>query len=211
MSDITNKAGNCRNISRIGVISARMSEEKPTLESLQKQVDGLSAEVTGLFHLMGLSHNNKPRSKDELRRVWSMLHHLGAKKSWTEAEVYAVIEFVWYLTQDDLRVLEGIGGKKLCWLSIFSLLDAMRWELINLPHFTASKMLHVLESRVRGALANLERSAQIYLLRYAPALKESIETYIRGHLDDVTPELDVSSSHLLPTHQTRGREFQGED
>ncbi len=170
-----------------------MSENAPTLESLQNQVNKLSAEVTGLFNQMGLSPNNKPRTDEELRRVWALFQHLGAKKSWTEPEVYAVIEFVWYLNQFDLRRLEKLDGRKLCWISIFRLLGYMRQAILDMPNFEYSKLLHVLESRVRGASANLERTAQIYLLLHAPALKESIESYLNGHMDDITPELDVSS------------------
>ena len=172
-----------------------MTEKGPTLESLQKKVDELSSEVTGLFNLMGLSPNNKPRTDEELRKVWALFQYLGAKKNWTEPEVYAVIEFVWYLNQFDLRRLEKIDGRKLCWISIFRLLGYMRQAILDMPNFEYSKLLHVLESRVRGATANLERTAQIYLLLHAPALKESIESYLHGHIDDITPELDVSFLH----------------
>jgi hypothetical protein len=149
--------------------------------------------VVGLFHLMGLNPNNKPRTQKEVEAAWSILTNLMAKKSWTSEEMQASIEMVWYMSQEDLRCIETKAKKKLAWLPLFRLFYMMKLQVEGQPDFKSSYKLKVLESRLRGVAAKLEYQAHSYLLRFAPELKEAIENFIYGYMDNAIVPTEISS------------------
>jgi len=162
-------------------------KDKKVLPLDQRMAD-LESSVQAVWRLFGLNPNNKPRSGEELLRVWARMQQIGAKKEWDEADTTSTVEFAWYLTQDDLKRLERLTEIQLCWLPLFQLLDMMRLRLIATDDFEGNYISHVTEMRIRGAIANLEKATQIYLLRYAPELHDAIQEHIHAFTDDLTPD-----------------------